>query len=69
MTREEEGRAAGGGVTETSQEPVGETGRLEVLTSDLTSQWSDSLLSKRVKSLMKTAMALRMKEMKRCMWM
>lgn len=69
MTREEEGRVAGEGVTETSQEPMGETGKLEVLTGDLTSQWSDSLLSKRVKSLMKTAIALRMKEMKRCMWM
>lgn len=43
-----------------------EGGRL-VLTEP--SQWSDTPLSKRAKSLMKTDMALRMKEMKRCMWM
>ena len=39
-----------------------------VLTEPL-EQWSDSSLSKRAKSLMKTAVALRMKDMKRCMWM
>ena len=39
-----------------------------VLTEPL-EQWSVSPLLKRAKSLMKTAAALRMKDMKRCIWM
>jgi hypothetical protein len=41
---------------------------LKGLLTEPSAQWSDSPLWKRVKSLMKTADALRMKDMKRCMW-
>lgn len=36
------------------------------LLTELTKQWSDSPLSNRITSFMKTAMALIMKDMKRC---
>lgn len=37
--------------------------------TEASEQWSVSPLLKRAMSLMKTAVALRMKDMKRCMWM
>lgn len=37
--------------------------------TEASEQWSISPLLKRAMSLMKTAVALRMKDMKRCMWM
>lgn len=43
-------------------------GGSQVLT-EASAQYSDSLLLKRIRSLMKTEAALRMKDMNRCMWM
>lgn len=40
----------------------------QVLTQE-SEQSSDGLLLKRIRSLMKTEAALRMKDVKRCMWM
>lgn len=43
--------------------------RSQVVLTEASEQWSISPLLKRAMSLMKTAVALRMKDMKRCMWM
>lgn len=66
--REREGKEKTGGRRERRGERAegGRPGR--VLTEPL-EQWSVSPLLKRAKSLVKTAAALRMKDMKRFMWM
>lgn len=72
---EGEGEEGEGGEGEEEREEKEEEQRDEedvwigwVLT-EASEQWSISPLLKRVMSLMKTAVALRMKDMKRCMWM
>ena len=67
--RERGRRRQEGGEREEEIQDRAEGGRPGWVLTEPLEQWSVSPLLKRAKSLMKTAAALRMKDMKRCIWM